>query len=81
MVQLYLTSRAGKSDRRLVGFQRVELEPGESKRVNLTIEPRLLADWQEGRWNRPAGVYTFAVGQSAEQLGPAADTKLSARRW
>lgn len=78
VAQLYLVSRAGDAERRLVGFQRVELAPGESKQVSITIEPRLLADWKDGGWSMPAGVYTFAVGDSAQQLGPTADIKLPA---
>ncbi len=81
VVQLYLTSRAGKSERRLVGFQRVELKPGESKRVNLTIEPRLLADWQGDSWSIPTGVYSFAIGDNAQRLGSSVEIKLPARRF
>ena len=81
VVQLYLVSRDGSAERRLVGFQRVELKPGDSKQVSLTIEPRLLADWQSGGWTMPAGTYSFAVGKSAEQLGSSTDIQLPARRW
>lgn len=81
VAQLYLVSRDGEAERRLVGFQRVELAPGESRQVSINIDPRLLADWKEGGWSMPSGVYRFAVGDSAEQLGATADIKLPARRW
>src|SRR5262249_54436422 len=41
--QLYLTRAAGDERMRLLGFERVELQPGESREVTLTADPRLLA--------------------------------------
>jgi beta-glucosidase len=43
VTQLYLTSAAGGDRLRLLDFARVALKPGESRRVSLTAEPRLLA--------------------------------------
>jgi beta-glucosidase len=40
--QLYLTEAAGDKRTRLLGFERVVLKPGESKRVTITADPRLL---------------------------------------
>jgi beta-glucosidase len=41
--QLYLTEAAGDRRMQLLGFDRVELQPGESRRVMVTADPRLLA--------------------------------------
>ena len=41
--QLYLTSAPDQQRMRLLGFERVELAPGESREVTLTADPRLLA--------------------------------------
>src|SRR5262249_59435603 len=41
--QLYLTTAAGEERLRLLGFQRVELQPGESRRLTITADRRLLA--------------------------------------
>jgi beta-glucosidase len=79
--QLYLVSRDGGPKRRLVGFQRVELAPGEARTVQLTIDPRLLADWSGEGWSMPAGPYAFALGDDAEHLGPAQIVRVAARRW
>ncbi len=79
--QLYLVSKTGKPERRLVGFQRVELAPGGKKSVSLTIDPRLLAEWKDGSWSLPGGAYGFALGESAERLGPTVKVNLSARNW
>jgi beta-glucosidase len=81
VVQLYLTGRAGEPKRRLVGFGRVDLAPGASGNVTMTIDPRLLADWKDGRWSIPAGDYTFAVGSDAERLSTPVTVKMNARSW
>src|SRR5690606_8764759 len=65
--QLYLTSIGETKRMRLLGFERVELQPGESKQVTLTADPRLLArfDGKGQRWRIDKGSYTVALGQSA----------------
>ena len=81
VAQVYLVSRNGKPGQRLVGFQRIELAPGASQKVTMTIDPRLLADWQDGGWSIPAGDFAFAVGENAERLGPTTTVRMRARRW
>jgi len=81
VAQVYLTARGGARKQRLVAFQRVNLAPGASQKLTLTIDPRLLADWKDGGWAMPGGTYTFAIGESAEQLGPPVTVRLPARRW
>ena len=39
--QLYLTAAAGEQRMRLLGFERIELTPGESRQVTITADPRL----------------------------------------
>ena len=65
----------------LVGFQRVSLEAGASKTVTMTIDPRLLADWKDGRWSMPRTTYYFAVGENAEALSSPIGIRLPAKRW
>lgn len=81
VAQLYLTGRGGKAERRLVGYRRVDLAPGASQAVTVTIDPRLLADWQGGGWAMPGGRYTFATGASAEDIGQPVAVSMPARRW
>lgn len=81
VAQLYLVSRLGATKRRLVGYERVELAAGESRKVLLTIDRRLLADWRDGSWQIPAGEYEFALGEHAEALGPRVVANMKARRW
>jgi beta-glucosidase len=75
--QLYLVSRAGKKMQRLVGFKRVTLEPGASEKVTVTIDPRLIADWQGGRWVVPQGDYAIALGRNAEELSSPVTVRFS----
>jgi beta-glucosidase len=65
--QLYLTRAAGDKRQRLLGFERVELAPGESKQVTLTADPRLLArfDGTAGQWRIAAGACEVALGRNA----------------
>jgi beta-glucosidase len=55
---------------RLLGFERVVLEPGESREVTITADPRLLAsfDSTEGRWRIAQGTYRVALGKSANEF-------------
>jgi beta-glucosidase len=79
--QVYLTDAAGEKRMRLLGFERVELAPGESKTVTVTADPRLLAqfDGKAGRWRITAGDYRIALGKSAGELVSTADVRLAAR--
>lgn len=81
VAQVYLVSRNGEAKRRLVAFQRAELAPGESRKLDLTIDPRLLADWNGKGWTIPAGRYRFAIGENAEALGQEVEVTLREKRW
>lgn len=72
-VPQFYASLAGKSGfvPRLVGFRRIELAPGESRRVEATIDPRLLARYDaiKERWKIAGGRYDLRVGQNAADEG------------
>jgi beta-glucosidase len=69
-VQLYLTELGGMPVLRLLGWARVTLEPGQTRRVTITAEPRLLANYDlpAGGWRMPAGPCEVAIGGSATAL-------------
>jgi beta-glucosidase len=67
--------------RRLVGYARLSLAVGETRSATVEIDPRLLARWDNGQWAITAGRYEFALGQSAEDLGPRSSVELKARRF
>ena len=59
--------------RELKAFQKVFLQPGESKTVMFQLTDRSFALWQEG-WKVPAGPYTVSIGglnASVEKYGEA----------
>ncbi len=81
--QLYLTAAAGEQRMRLLGFERVELGPGESRRVTIEADPRLLAGY-DGRatsWRIAPGRYLVAVGASATALQLTAEVELAGRTF
>jgi beta-glucosidase len=78
--QLYLVGRGPEKLRRLVGFERVALQPGESREVRMQIDERLLAEFEAGGWRVAPGDYRFAAGKSAVELGAALELRLPARR-
>jgi beta-glucosidase len=81
--QLYLTDAAGDQRMRLLGFERVQLAPGESRSVTVKAEPRLLAryDADAGRWHIAEGGYRVALGKAADDLVLMAEAQLTERRF
>lgn len=79
--QLYLVSVAGKAKLRLAAFEKVSLAPGASTKVTVTVDPRLLANWENGGWKIAGGQYGFALGHSATDLGPITMVNLAAKKW
>lgn len=83
--QLYLTSAPDGRRMRLLGFERVELKPGESKAVSVTADPRLLARFDGthgiGRWRISGGTYRIALGKSAAEPILTTEATLDARQF
>jgi beta-glucosidase len=51
----------------LVGFAAVRLEPGETRMVEVEVDTRLLAYWQDG-WRYEPGQYGLSVGTAVDAL-------------
>ncbi|ORW47188.1 glycosyl hydrolase [Mycobacterium paraense] len=81
--QLYLTAAPGERCLRLLGFERVELEAGATRRVSIEADARLLAHYDGGAraWRIAPGGYTVAVGASAGALGLAGGVELAGRAF
>jgi beta-glucosidase len=81
--QLYVTHAVGKPRMRLLGFQRVELDPGESRQITLTADRRLLAryDGERGQWHIAGGAYGLALGRASDALEIAAEVALEEQRF
>ncbi|MDG2535995.1 beta-glucosidase [Sphingomonas sp. HITSZ_GF] len=67
--QLYVTPASGSRPLRLAGFERVTLKPGETRRVTLIAEPRIVADYDTAQpgWHLAAGTYRVAIARDAGQ--------------
>ena len=63
-----LPKSADESFKRLVGWKRVALAPGESQTVTVAIDPRVLQTFDEAsdRWNLSLGNYEVLVGASSD---------------
>ncbi|MES2067511.1 MAG: glycoside hydrolase family 3 C-terminal domain-containing protein [Pseudomonadota bacterium] len=70
--QLYVAPVAGgwEAPKRLAAFTKVALAPGTRKAVTLTVDPRLLATWDEAhhRWHIAGGAYKVMLADSARDI-------------
>jgi beta-glucosidase len=69
-VYVALPATAGEPPKRLAGWSKVQLNPGESREVSIGINPRELSIYDEGTnaWKQLPGRYTFMVGGSSRDL-------------
>jgi beta-glucosidase len=79
-VYLSLPAEAGEPSKRLVGFEKVNLRPGQSQRVTVRIdesgtnhpfsyfEPDPNGTWADGIWRTPSGTYVIHVGTSSADV-------------
>ncbi|KQZ02773.1 beta-glucosidase [Caulobacter sp. Root1455] len=77
-----LDGRSGwEAPRRLGGFKKVELAPGASTTVAVTVDPRLLAtfDSKAKAWTIAAGAYEVSLGASSRDLRAKAEVTLAAK--
>ena len=80
-VYALVTGSDGKESQRLIGWSRVALAPGETKRVTISADPRLLANYDAALpgWRITDGKVGVAVGTSAEALTLRGEASLLAR--
>ena len=72
VVQLYVgfPAAAGEPPWQLKAFEKVRLEPGQSKDVSFRLPSRAFASWDEAAkaWKTHAGAYQIAVGSSSRDI-------------
>jgi beta-glucosidase len=70
VAQLYVGAPAstGEPVHQLKGFQRVELQPGQSQTVRFTVTAHDLAHWADSGWTTTPGTYQILVGDSSRNL-------------
>ena len=81
-VYLQLPSAAGEPPKRLVAFQKVSLQPGEKKRVQVTVDPAAtnhplsIFDSATQSWKTLAGGYPLYIGTSSRALALSSIVKI-----
>jgi beta-glucosidase len=82
VAQVYVSPVNGgwEAPKRLAAFAKVQLAPGQSKRVTLDVDPRLLGIFDEASnsWKIAGGGYKMMLGTSATELGSSAVVQLPA---
>jgi beta-glucosidase len=85
-VYLGLPASTGEPPRRLVGWAKVELEPGETRQVTVALDPnatsRPLSYWDMSTngWEIASGDYTVYVGASSRDIRLTSTLRLSIAR-
>ncbi|WP_329741599.1 beta-glucosidase family protein [Dyella sp. A6] len=81
--QLYVTLPGKGQVRRLAGWCRVQLKPGQSAHLQVAADPRLLVNFDSARqeWQRPAGSYLLQLGHSATSFQGQDHVTLAAATW
>jgi len=80
VAQLYIHDNASRLDRpyqELKGFQKIALNPGETKTVTFTVDTRALSAYDPAikDWNAEAGRFTVRVGSSSRDIRAEAEFK------
>jgi len=77
VAQVYAKPPIGAT--RLIGFSKVDLEPGETRHVTLTADPRLLAlfDSDANMWRIADGDYVVKLGGSVADIAATATAHVS----
>ena len=73
VIQAYVEppgAAAARPVRQLAGFAKVELDPGESRTITLTVPPRAFAYWDPAQrtWTVEDGLHGLWVGRSSRDL-------------
>ena len=81
--QVYVGPVAGgwEAPKRLGGWEKIDLAPGASKTVSVTVDPRLLAmyDGNSNSWKIAAGDYKVMLAHSARDIDQTVVAHVDAR--
>jgi beta-glucosidase len=72
-----------EAPKRLGAFAKADLKRGESKRIELVVDPRLLATYEAAgnNWHIRAGEYRLMLGQASDDLPQAVSVTLPDAVW
>jgi beta-glucosidase len=82
VAQLYVSdpsAKAKRPERELKGFEKVRLNPGETKHVTLSLDARAFSYWDEAKhgWTIDPGKFVILVGDSSESTPLHADLTIN----
>jgi beta-glucosidase len=80
--QLYVSPQEAGAPRRLAGWSRLTLQPGEMRRVSIAAEPRILAEYDTAArgWTIAEGDYRVRIGRNALDEELSGEATLSPQR-
>jgi beta-glucosidase len=80
VAQLYVGGSGWEAPKRLGGWKKVDLKPGASRKVTLSVDPRLLATWDQASqsWKIAAGTYQVMLAASAREVVATVPVKVKA---
>jgi beta-glucosidase len=69
--------------KRLGAFAKLDLKPGQTKKVDVTIDPRLLATYEAAgdKWHIRAGEYRLMLGEASDALTQSVSVTLPDAVW
>jgi beta-glucosidase len=72
-----------EAPKRLGAFAKAELKPGQSKRLELSIDPRLFATYEAAgnNWHTRAGIYRLILGGASDELAQSVELTLTENIW
>jgi beta-glucosidase len=81
VAQVYVSDPSAKvqrPERELKGFEKVRLQPGETKHVSVTLDARAFSYWDESthKWTIDPGKFVIRVGDSSENTPLSGDVTL-----
>jgi beta-glucosidase len=70
VAQIYVSGQGWEAPKRLGAFKKVEVAPGQSQSVSVTVDPRLLATYDSASktWTVAAGDYKVMLATSATEI-------------
>jgi len=79
--QIYVARKGWEAPKRLGAFSKVALAPGASRAVTVTVDPRLLATWDESAhaWRIAPGAYDVMLAASSRDIKQTVTVQVAAR--
>jgi beta-glucosidase len=80
VIQVYVSGTGIRPKRVLAAFEKVRLEPGESRSVVIALPTRTFQHWDEARgsWEIAGGEYGIELGRDAHDIAAATSVSLAA---